>query len=306
MTGTDAFSAADLVAMIGEYWTPLVLQEFFAKTVAANHFVNLSEFQSEGNDIYHVPDVYTNDFSVSTQSTPGAEVSLNSPTQVDVTLTVNNHIYIAYIIGDMQRQQIAKSYDVMFEYNRKAGGRLADDLESDLFALWSGLGTNSVGDTASILSDAEVRQSVQALDALNIPLDESAWFYHPYVYWNQILAVQKYYDQSQFGRKSATAEGTIGAGSNTSPKGLRGQLYGIPLYISTNVVSGLQTYRNLLAHRTAFGYAIQTPGGGVRTQASNWLANLGTLVVHDLIDGVAELRDEAAVVVNANSAFIAS
>lgn len=307
MTGTNAFSAADLVAMIAERWTPVVLREFFAKTVAADHFLNLSEFGSSGNDIYHIPDVYTQDFTVQTQSTPGAEVTLGSPTQNDVTLTVNNHVYIAYIIGDMQRQQIADSYDVMMEYTRKAGGRLADDLEDDLFALWSGLTTNSVGDTASILSDAEVRQSVQALDARNIPLDEVAWFFHPYVYWNQVLAIQKYYDQSQFGRASATAEGTIGGvGSNTDSGGLRGQLYGIPLRVSSNVVSGLQTYRNLLAHRTAFGFAIQTPGGGVRTRASEWLSNLGVLVMHDLIDGVAEIRDEAAVVVNANSAFIAS
>lgn len=312
MTGTNAFTAADLVGVIAEYWTPMVMEQFFAKTVAANFFTNLSEFQSEGNDIYHVPDVYTNSFTVATQSTAGAEVTLNSPAQADTTLTVNNHIYIAYILGDMQRQQIAKTYNVSEIYTQKAGGSLANDLESDLFALWSGLTTNSVGDTASVISDAEVRQSVEKLDTLNIPIDECGWFFHPYVYWNQLLAVQKYYDQSQFARggkgkgNGVVMEGTLTGEDLMDSRAMRGTLYGIPLFTSTNVVSGLQTYRNLLAHRTAFGYAIQTPNGGVRTRAAEWLANLGVLAIHDMINGVAELRDQAAVVVNANSAFIAS
>ena len=86
-----------------------------------------------------------------------------------------------------------------------------------------------------------------------------------------------------------------------------GFLYGIKVYQSSRVVSGLQTYRNLLAHKTAFGYAHQTPGGQrVRFQAQNWLENLGILSVWDTIYGVIELRDAAAVVVNSNNAFIGS
>lgn len=310
MTGTNAFSAADLVAFIAEYWTPLTLQEFFAKAVAAEHFVNLADFQSEGNDIYHVPNIYTNAFTVSTQSTAGAEVSLNSPTSVDVTLTVNNHVYIAYIIADMERQQIAKSFNLTKEYTSKAGGTLATDLEGDLFALWSGLSTNTVGDTATVVTDSEIRQTVNKLDSLNMPLEECAWFFHPYVYWIQVLAIQKYYDQSQFakggGGGGAAMTGTLNGTPIAARGGYRGSLYGMPLYTSTNVVSGLQTYRNLLAHRTAFGYAIQTPGGAVRTQSQYWLANLGVLTIHDLIDGVAELRDNAACLLNASSAFLGS
>lgn len=186
MTGTNAFTAADLVGVISEKWPGMVLEEFFPKPVFANWFTNLSPF-ADDSDIFHVPDVYTNDFTVSTQSTQGAEISLSSPTQTDVTLTVNNHVYVAYILGNLQLQQIAKSYDVFELYPRKAAGQLVNDLEGDLAALWSGLTTNTVGDTASVLSDAEVRQSVEKLDSLNIPLEESAWFLHPYVNFMRTL-----------------------------------------------------------------------------------------------------------------------
>jgi len=308
MTGTDAFTGADLVAFIGEQWTPLVLQEFFAKSVAADHFVDLAEIgERTGSDIFHVPDVYTNSFTVQTQGTEGAEVTLGSPTQNDVTLSVTNHSYIAYILGDLERQQIASSYNVTREYTRKAGGTLREDLEGDLFALWSGLTTNSVGDTGTVLTDVEIRQAVNSLDSSDFPLDELAFFFHPFVLWNQVMGIQKYYDASQAGwgdGESPVQAGTVGAGSKMS--GLRGSLYGIPVYVSTQVNSGLQTYRNLLAHRTAFGYAVQTPGGNpIRTRAAEWLANLGVLTVHDMMNGVAELRDNAAVVVNANTSATA-
>lgn len=308
MTGTDTFTNTDLAAVIAERWTPLVLEQFFAATCAANFFTDLSQFGREGNDIYHVPDVYTNAFTVQTQSTQGTEVSLGSPAQNDVTLTVNNHVYIAYIIDDLARAQIAKTYDISAIYARKAGSTLADDLEDDLFALWSGLSTNTVGDTATVLSDSEIRQSIEKLASLNIPLTggETAWFFHPYVYYNQILAVQKYYDQSQFSNRIPGVTYTGNFGEMDASRGLVGQLYGLPVFISSNVVSGLQTYRNLLAHKTAFGFAVQTPSGGVRTRAAEWLANLGVLTVHDLIDGVAELRDQAAVLVNSSSAFLGS
>jgi hypothetical protein len=306
MTGTNAFTAADLVAYISETWTPITLEEYFAKGVAGNFFTDLSPWASEGSDIFHVPDVFTNAHTVSTQSTEGTELTLNSPTSVDVTVTVDTHDYIALLMGDLTRNQIAKNvYDISAVYARKAGGSLMENFEDALFALWSGLSTNSVGDTATVLADAEIRQSVEKLATADFPLDECAWFIHPYVFWNQLLSVQKYYDASQFGKASATAGGTLGAGNAMTA--MQGQLYGIPLYTSSRVVSGLQTYRNLLAHKTAFGFARQTPGGGaIRVQAQNWLANLGVLTVFDSIYGVAELRDAAAVVVNASTSFIGS
>lgn len=308
MDGSNTFTAADLVAYIGEVWTPLTLEEYFAKAVAANHFTDLTMFAQDGADILHVPDVFTNTFTVQTQSTEGAEVTLGSPTSVDVTLTIDTHSYIAILMGDLTRHQVLKNiYDMTNIYTRKAGGTLVEDLEDALLALWSGLSTNSVGDTATVLADAEVRQAVEKLATADFPLSECAWIVHPYVYWNQLLSVQKYYDASQAGwaKKNVIPTGNFGAAD--AGRGLQGMLYGIPLFTSSRVVSGLQTYRNLLAHKTAFGFAHQTPGGGrVRVQAENWLANLGMLTIWDSIYGVTELRDAAGVVVNASTSFIGS
>lgn len=316
---TDAFNATDLAPVIPEIWPGLVLEELFARAVGARFFTDLTEYMRDQGDIAHLADVYTNTFTKQTQSTQGAEITTAGPAQNDVTLTVNTHDYVAFIIGDKDARQLLRSFDFNQVYIRKSAGTLRHALEDAIFGLWSGLSTNVVGDTATVLSDAEIRQGINALESANFDtLDgDSAFFFHPYTFYVQLGATAKYYDQSQRGPLSAAGfvqTGGMGQGTNYQT-GLRGVLYGIPAYVSSRIVSGLQTYRNLLAHRTAFGFAIQyqpsplssaTEEGRVRAQTSYELRNLGWLTVVDMIYGVAELRDAAAVVLNGSSTFIGS
>lgn len=295
---TDAFDATELAASIPEVWTPIVLQEMFAKTVLANWCRDLSSYASEEGDIFHVADIFTNSFSVQTQSTQGAEVTTDAPAQVDITLTVNTHEYVAFLIGDKDMKQLSRRVDLNEEYARKAAATLKDSLEDSLAALWSGL-SQSIGDTATVVTDLEIRQAIRTLDANNHALSEVAFFFHPVVFWDQVIAIQKFYDKSMNGVSSPVV-GNFGP--MDASRGLRGSLYGVPVFVSSNIVSGLQTYRNMLLHRDALAFALQTPGGSeCRVQAEYQLRNLGMLTVVDIIYGVIELRDDAGVVLNANS-----
>lgn len=317
---TDPFTSTDLAPVIPIVWPGLILEEMFAKAVAARFFTDLTDWmRAQGGDTGRVPDVYTNTFTKQTQSTQGAEITTGSPAQVAVNLSVNTHDYVAFIIGDKDASQLLRSFDFNEVYTKKAAGVLRHALEDALFGLWSGLSTNVVGDTATVLSDAEIRTGVELLEALNFDtLDgDVAFFFHPYTFYIQLAAVAKYYDQSQRGPNSAAgfvATGTMGQNSNYQT-GLRGVLYGIPTYVTSRIVSGLQTYRNLLAHKSAFGFATQYQNSPlastleenrVRAQTNYELRNLGWLTVVDMIYGVIELRDQAGVVLNGSSAFIGS
>ena len=305
---TAPFTNTDLAAVISETWTTIVNEKTFNDTVLANFITDLSSFATDGSDIFHVPNLYTNAFTVSTQSTQGAEVTTSDPAEVDTTLTINTHKYVAFIIGDKDLVQIAKRYDVNDMYAREATKLLTEALEADIAALWSSITTNAIGDTATVLSDAEIRAGIYAMEAGKYHLDECAFFFHPYVYWEQLHAVTKYYQQYSYGPSNepgAVRTGNFGtAGYALNFKGF---LYGIPVYSTTNIVSGLQTYRNLLLHKRAFGFAVQNKGGNmVRVQAENAIRNLGMLTVVDIVYGVAVLREPAAVLLNASSAFIGS
>jgi|GEM_PF-814453 len=301
---SDPFDSTELAAMIPEVWTPIVMEEMFAKTCAANFITDLSPYAQEGGDIFHVPDVFTNSFTAQSQSTQGAEITTDAPAQADVTLTVNTHKYIAYLLGDKDMKQLSRSYDFNGVYARKAGKTLADDLEDAIFALWSGLSTNSSGDTATVLTDLEIRTAISKLAQGNFDLKECGFFIHPATWWEQLCGIQKYYDISQYGPGTVgglVREGNIGP--MDSSRGLAGQLYGIPVYTSTNVVTALQTRRNLLLHKGCFGFAVQTISGGnrVRVQSDYLVQNIAMLTVLDILYGVVELRDAAGVVVNSNS-----
>lgn len=303
---TDAYTASDLAAVIPELWTTRVNEEFFAKTVFANFCQDLSEM---GGDVIHVPGVYTNSFTPKTQSTQGAEITTESVAMDDDTLTVNTHKYIAILIGDKDANQILRSVNISNVWASKMAGSLANALEGAIAALWSSISTNTVGDTATVLSDAEIRQAIEKLASADVPLDECAFFVHPYVFWNQLHAIAKYYQQYSVGPANTMGPVATGnfAGNTSMARALVGQLYGIPVYTTTNVVGALQTYRNLLLHRDAFAFAVQTRGDmNVRIQASYELTNIATLTVADIVYGVAAIVEPRAVLVNASSAFIGS
>jgi hypothetical protein len=309
---SDPFVAADLAGFIPEKWPGMIMEELFAKAIAASFFTDLSSAAVGGGDIIHVPNVFTNSFTAQTQSTQGAEITTEGPAQVDTTLTINTHQYVAFLIGDKDMAQLATQYAYNTVYTKKAAGALRHALEDAIFGLWSGLSTNVIGDTATVLADTEIRQGINALEAANFDtLDgETAFFFHPYTYWVQLGAVTKYYDASAYGQKSIVNSGLIGSGMPTT--GLKATIYGIPSYVSSRVISGLQTYRNLLANKQAFGFATQNlsaagmESGRVRAQSNYELRNLGYLTVVDMIYGVVELRDAAAVVLNGSSVFIGS
>ena len=136
---TAPFTSSDLAATISETWTSIVNEKTFNDTVLANFITDLSSYATEGSDIFHVPNFYTNAFTVQTQSTQGAEVTTSNPAEVDTTLTVNTHKYVAFIIGDKDLVQIASRYDDNEIYAREAVKLLTEALEQSIAALWSSL-----------------------------------------------------------------------------------------------------------------------------------------------------------------------
>ena len=306
---SDPFTATDLAGMIPDLWVPYVLEEKFAKYVLGNFVRDYTIYAENGGNTFEIPDVFTNSFTPQTQSTQGAEVTTESVAQAKVQLAINTHKYIALLVGDKDQKQLWTSYDFNGVYGKKCGSSLHIVLEDALTALWSSLTTNAIGDTATQLVDAEIRQGIEKLATGKFDLRECAFFMHTYVFWVQLASIAKYYDASQSGllgkAQSFIMDGNFGP--MDASRGLTGALYGISMFTTPEIVSGLQTYRNLLLHKDAFGFGTQTPGGNVvRIQAENAIRNIGLLTVLDIVFGTKVVRDPAAVLLNASSAFIGS
>lgn len=305
MTGTNTYSATDLQYVIGEQWGPMVNQAYFAKTVLANWFTDLSElFSASGGDILHIADIYTNPLTSAAKSA-ASEVTLVSPATAEVTLQTTTHRHVAFVVEDLEMGNLTKSYTITEKLFAQAGKVVADDLEDALAALWSGL-SQSIGDTGTVVEDKEVRQSIEALEDNDTPMEDVAFFFHPTVYWHQIMNIARYYDASQAGWAQGRSPVTTGNfGEFDRSRGLKGVLYGMPVFTTTNMVGALQTYRNILAHKDAFAFATKGESR-VRLQSEYKLENLGQLFVADSRYGVVENYDTHAVVLNANTTDIAS
>jgi hypothetical protein len=113
------------------------------------------------------------------QSTQGTEVTTGAVTMVDVSLTVNTHVYVAWLIGDKDMAQLATKYSLNEEYANAAKGLVTQSIEKALAALWSSLGAAEIGDTTTVLSDAEIVQAIYTIDNLNYDLTECGFFFHP-------------------------------------------------------------------------------------------------------------------------------
>jgi hypothetical protein len=250
----------------------------------------------EGGSVVHVPNIYTNVFTVSTQGTQGAEINTQNPAQVDVTLTVNVHIYVAWIIGDKDLYQLAQKYQLNEKYATEAVNVLTQALEDALFALYTSLTTTGVGNGTLVQADLDLRQAIRTLDTANFDMSETAFFFHPVIYWDQLGGIVKYYSQYA-SDLNYIKSGNFGP--MDASRGFKGEIYGQPVFTSSRVPAAATVYKNLFLHRAAFGFAIQTAGTDqVRVQMEYQLRNLGMLAVVDLVYGVGVLRSDAGVVLS--------
>jgi len=105
----------------------------------------------------------------------------------------------------------------------------------------------------------------------------------PPVARNVMLGLARFTEQAFVGDGSSIRNGEIG------------NVYGVKVYVSTNCETATGDARiGMMFHKDAFVLAEQM---GVRSQTQYKQEFLGTLFTSDMLYGVKELRDEAAVAI---------
>lgn len=296
---TAPYTNANLTASIPQIWTDIINEANFPEFVLQDFVQDLSEYVPEGGRTLHVPNIFTNIFTVSSQGTQGAEINTQAAAQVDVTLDINVHKYVSWIIGDADLVQVATKYAINEKYAMEAARLLKQDLEDALFALYTNLTPTVIGAGTAAIDDLSVRQAIRTLAATNFNLEECAFFFHPQVYFDQLIGLSKI-SPNYASNMNITNSGTLFKGGTLGKERAMGLLYGMPVYISSRVTTVTTTSKNLFLHKSAFGYAIQgvSSTSKVRVQMENQLRNLGMLAVVDMRYGVKTLRVDAGVVIN--------
>jgi len=287
---TDTFTSTDLDVFIPEVWGEKINDFYRSKLILADFFTDRSSELSEGGDVLYTPNM--TEFAASAKSNATA-VTLVSPTETKVTLTVDQWFEASFSIEDKEAAQVKHSYYVMEKYAKNSGFAVAKKLEVALALLFDNFST-SVGASTTTIADSEIRAAIAALESENIDTtSETAFFFHPNVFWKQVQNLDKF---------SLAINSPV---NDPSAKRPTAHLYGIPVFISTNIqrISGTVGRSNALAHKDALHWATSPLGSGgskgssmtgkfgVRVQSNYVPEYLATITTADILYGVVENRD---------------
>tara|TARA_R110000822_G_scaffold90459_1_gene209088 strand:+ start:1106 stop:2056 length:951 start_codon:yes stop_codon:yes gene_type:complete len=307
--GTAHMTTTTHTKFIPELWSDEVIAAYKSNLVLANLVTKMNHNGKKGDTI-HIPKPTRGSASAKAAST---QVSLITATETELTVSIDKHYEYSRLIEDILDKQALSSMRTF--YTDDAGYALAKLVDTHLWlqaytlaggtinAVSSGttidfgtagtvIGSNGTtafdagADNAAALADAGIRQVIQTLDDNDIPMSDR-FFVIPPVEKKNLTGLARFTEQAFVGE--------VGAG-NSIRNGLVGDVYGIPVYVSTNCpldTEGSQDARLcLMAHKSALVLAEQM---SVRTQTQYKQEYLGDLFTADTIYGTGELRNDAGV-----------
>lgn len=292
--GSNHVTVTTAATFIPEVWSDEIIAAYKKNLVAAN-LIKKMNFKGKKGDTVHIPAPTRGDASAKSANT---QVTLIAATESEKTVSINQHWEYSRLIEDIVEAQALASLRQF--YTDDAGYALAKKVDSTLIQLgrkanggngtdayngaYSGAdGTTAYTGTAGALTDAAIRRTIQRLDDNDVPMDGRFLIVPPSTR-NTLMGIARFTEQAFVGE--------TGSG-NTIRNGEVGNVYGIPVFVTTNADAATDGDRIcLMAHKD---FAVLVEQMGVRTQTQYKQEYLGTLFTADVLFGADELRDGSAV-----------
>ena len=295
--GTNHVTNTTGATFIPELWSDEIIAAYKQNLVMAN-LVSKMSFKGKKGDTLHIPKPTRGAASLKAASN---QVTLQAATESEVQVLVNKHYEYSRLIEDITEVQALASLRKF--YTGDAGYALAKQVDTDLLQLGRGVqgGNGTVaydkaviasdgatlytGTNEDAITDAGIRRVIQTLDDADVPMDGRVLVLPP-VARNVMMGLARFTEQAFVGE--------VGGG-NTIRNGEIGNVYGVKVFVTTNADTSTAGDRvGLMFTKDAFVLAEQM---GVRSQTQYKQEYLGTLFTSDMLYGVKELRDEAAVAI---------
>ena len=298
--GSNHVTNTTAATFIPELWSDEIIAAYKQNLVMAN-LVSKMSFKGKKGDTLHIPKPTRGSAAIKAAST---QVTLQAATESEVQVLVNKHYEYSRLIEDITEAQALASLRKF--YTGDAGYALAKQVDTDLVQLGRGVnGGNGTaaynkavlaGDGSTLyvdgtnvgnaITDAGIRKIIQTLDDQDVPMDGRVLVLPP-VARNTMMGLARFTEQAFTGETG---------GGNTIRNGEIGNVYGVKVYVTTNADTATTntTRIGMMFHKDAFVLAEQM---GVRSQTQYKQEYLGTLFTSDMLYGVKELRDEAAIAI---------
>ena len=304
----DNTSAA---TFIPELWSDEIIAAYKSNLVLAN-LVHKMPMQGKKGDTVHVPKPTRGSANAKAENTA---VTVQNNTESEVQISIDKHFEVSRIIEDITDVQALDSLRRF--YTEDAGYALATQVDTNLFELGKSFGDSDGADwvhsnayfadastdltayavdtvaAADVVTDTVFREMVKLMDDQDVPMDGRFWVVPPSVR-QTLLGIDRYVSSDFVSDKPVN-------------NGLIGNLYGIDIYVSTNVPvietaaansAGGDVRGSIFAHKDTMVLAEQL---GVRTQSQYKQEWLGDLMTADTIYGVQVMRPESGFVLAVNT-----
>ena len=257
-------------AFVPELWSDEVVATYKANLVAANLVRNLNHIGKKGDTI-HIPTPGRNSASAKAADTA---VTYITDTATDTAVIINKHFEWSTQIEDIVSLQALNSMRRF--YTDDAGYALAKNVDSAIITDLDGASALT-GGNAVITSvtdwDASILVGLENLNDNDVPLEGRSLIVTPSC-MTALMTEERFTEQQFIGDGKAIRTGKIG------------QIYGVDVYMSTQVGTG-NTEKAFLFQRDSHVLATQQ---AVRTQTQYKQEYLADLFTADTVYGTKVIR----------------
>jgi N4-gp56 family major capsid protein len=301
---TNSVTVSSAGTFVPEIWSDEIVASYKKNLVLANLVMKMN-FRGKKGDVIHIPAPTRGSASLKVATDA---VTLIAASNTEVQVSIDKHYEYSRLIEDIAEVQALNSMRQF--YTADAGYALARQVDTNLVQLgraFNGatVGTddyatsntttkafigsngttayNSTSSNAAALTDAAIRRTIQRLDDNDTPMD-GRFFVIPPSSRNTLMGLARYTEQAFVGDGNAIRNGEIG------------NLYGIPVFVSSNADTGAGTSGTdricLMGHKDSMVLVEQV---AVRSQTQYKQEYLGTLFTADTLYGVKAMRTAATV-----------
>jgi len=257
-------------AFIPEIWSDEVIATYKGNLVAANLVRNINHAGKKGDSI-HIP---TPGRSSANAKAINTDVTANVDNAGTTTITIDQHYEYSMYIEDFAELQALNSMRKF--YTDDAGFALAKTVDSKIITDLDGASALT-GGNAVITSvtdwDASLLVAIENLNDNDVPVNDRSLIVTPST-MTALMTEERFTEQAFIGDGKAIKTGKIG------------QIYGVDVYMSTQVGTG-NTEKAFLFQKDAHDLATQQ---SVRTQTQYKQEKLADLFTADTIYGSKVVR----------------
>jgi hypothetical protein len=271
---------------IPKLWSDEIIAEY-EKSLVMKPLVKSMKMTGKKGDTINVPMPVR---GAANQKLAETQVTLVADASTNKAILIDQHWEYSRLIEDITSVQALSSMRKF--YTQDAGYALATKVDGDLVAAalagWTitghmtdtGLVVPASAGDAGDFSDQGFRDGIQILDDANVPMDGRKLVIPPAAR-NHIMGIDRYVS-SDFVNGRGVVNGKIG------------ELYGVDVYVSTNLPANASGEKPcLLFHTDALVIAEQL---GVRTQTQYKQEYLADLMTADTLYGCDDYRPEGGVI----------